>query len=81
MYFGHPYGYPVALVVREQGGEFRFIAEMQERRFGADRVADGTERTTLVLLANDEALAAVGGPDTVVFVDDFGPMAIVMERR
>lgn len=79
MYFGHPYGYPTALVLRDRGIEYRFVEAMQERRFGADRVADGSEPTTLVLWAGDEAVARFDDPATVVYVVADPPIAITME--
>ncbi len=80
MYFGHPYGYPVALALQQRGIEYRFIAEVQERRFGAERVADGTEPVVLVLLDDDRAAAVEGDPTTIVYTNVFRPMAIVIER-
>ena len=76
MYFGHSYGYPTAVVLRARGIDYRFISEMQERRFGADRVADGTETTTLVLWAGDDAVARRDDPSTVVWVDVDPPIAV-----
>lgn len=81
MYFGHSYGYPVAVVLRDRGIDYRFISEVQERRFGADRVADGTEPTTLVLWAGDDALRRADEPSTIVFVDVDPPVAIELIRN
>ena len=76
MYFGHSYGYPTAVVLRDRGLEYRFVADMQERRFGADRVADGSEPTTLVLWAGADAEARRDDPATVVWVDVDPPVAV-----
>lgn len=76
MYFGHSYGYPTAVVLRDRGLDYRFVSELQERRFGADRVADGTEPTTLVLWAGDDAVARRDDPSTVVYVDVDPPIAV-----
>ena len=76
MYFGHSYGYPTAVVLRDRGVEYRFVSAMQERRFGADRVADGTETTTLVLWAGADADARRDDPSTVVWVDVDPPIAV-----
>lgn len=80
MYFGHSYGYPVAVVLRDRGIDYRFISEVQERRFGADRVADGTEPTTLVLWAGDDAVRRAEESSTIVFLDVDPPIAIELIR-
>jgi hypothetical protein len=79
MYFGHSYGYPTALVLRTRGIDYRFVEAMQERRFGAARVADGTEPTTLTLWFGDDAVARFDGPSTVVYVAADPPLAITLE--
>ena len=76
MYFGHPYGYPTAVALHDRGIEYRFIAEMQERRFGADRVADGTEPSVLILWAGESATARRDDPATVAYVDVDPPIAV-----
>ena len=81
MYFGHSYGYPTAVVLRDRGIDYRFVEPMQERRFGADRVADGTEPTVLTLWAADDAVERFADPATVVYVVSDPPIAITLERR
>ena len=81
MYFGHSYGYPTAVVLRDRGIDYRFVESMQERRFGADRVADGTEPTVLTLWAAYDAVERFADPATVVYVVSDPPIAITLEQR
>lgn len=81
MYFGHPYAYPVAVVLREQGLEYRLEGAGQARRFGDDRAADGTERHRLVLLHGDDALDAIRRATTVAHADGSRPVALVLEAQ
>ncbi|MCB0966760.1 MAG: hypothetical protein KDB37_07985 [Ilumatobacter sp.] len=81
MYFGHSYGYPTAVVLQDNGVEWRLLEDVQERRFGAGRVADGSETTTLVLWAGDEAVARRDDPGTVVYVDVDPPVAVELVER
>jgi hypothetical protein len=81
MYFGHSYGYPTAVVLRDRGIDYRFVEPMQERRFGTDRVADGTEPTVLTLWAADDAVDRFADPATVVYVVSDPPIAITLEQR
>jgi hypothetical protein len=78
MFFGHPFGYPLAVALRDRGIEYRFDGEVQWRRFGRDRVADGDEPTTLELWWGDEARERQDDPRTVVYVDAAAPLAILM---
>lgn len=78
MYFTHPYAYPVALVLREQGLDYRLEGEGQARRFGDHRVADGTEPYRLVLIHGSDALAAIGDPATVAHAEGPAAVAIVL---
>jgi hypothetical protein len=79
LFFGHPYAYPVGVVLRDRGIDYRFEGEMQRRRFGESRVADGTEPTRLVILHgadardrwnDDDVVASVGGLDPIVVVKE-----------
>lgn len=81
LYFGHPFNYPIAVAVRNAGAAYRFEGAIQRRRFGADRVADGSEPTRLVLWAGDDARERADDPDTVVFVDTATALAITLETR
>jgi hypothetical protein len=81
MYFGHSYGYPTAVVLHDRGIDYRFVESMQERRFGADRVADGTEPTVLTLWAADDAVDRFADSATVVYVVSDPPIAITLEQR
>ncbi len=81
MYFGHPYAYPVAVVLRERGFEYRLEGVGQARRFGDEREADGTERHRLVLLHGSDARVVEDEPSTVAFVAGAEPVALVLETR
>lgn len=81
MYFGHPYAYPVAVVLRERGLEYRLDGAGQARRFGDERAADGSERHRLGLLHGDDALDAVGRPSTVAHADGATPVALVLDAQ
>lgn len=80
MYFGHPFGYPLGVVIAELGLDYRFEGAGQERRFGASRVADGTEPARLVLRHGDAAAVRVDDPDTVAFVAGPDPVSVTLER-
>ena len=80
MYFGHPFAYPLAVVLRHRGIEYRFEGSMQARRFGESRVSDGSEPTRLVLVHADEARAVRHDPAVVAFVDGPDPVAILLEQ-
>lgn len=79
LYFAHPFSYSTGIAVRSAGLEYRYEGDIQERRFGAARVADGSEPWRLVLLHADAARAMADHPDTIVFVDGADPLAIVLE--
>lgn len=81
MYFGHPFGYPLGIVVAELGLDHRFEGAGQARRFGESRVADGTEPTRLVLHHGDDAAARSDHPDTVAFVAGPNPVSVTLVRR
>jgi hypothetical protein len=78
MFFGHPFGYPLAVALRDRGIDYRFDGEVQWRRFGRDRVADGDEPTTLELWWGADARERRDDPRTVVYVDAVAPLAILM---
>ena len=80
MYFGHPFGYPLGIVVVELGLDHRFEGAGQARRFGASRVADGTEPTRLVLRYGDAAVARFDAPDTVAYAPGAIPVSVTLER-
>lgn len=83
MYFGHPYTYPVLVEMQEQGVAFRFESPLQERRFGARRVADGTETRRLRLISGDPAVALAVDPTVgdrlLAFVPGTRPVAILLD--
>lgn len=83
MYFGHPYTYPVLVEMQEQDVAFRFESPLQERRFGARRVADGTETLRLRLISGDPAVALAADPAVgdrlLAFVPGTRPVAIVLD--
>jgi hypothetical protein len=83
MYFGHPYTYPVMVTLQEHHAEIRFDTAVQERRFGARRLADGRERLRMRLVSGMPAreLAASGTADLLAFVDGERPVAIVLESE
>lgn len=84
MYFGHPYTYPVLVEMQEQGVAFRFESPLQERRFGARRVADGTETRRLRLISGEPALALASDPTVgdrlLAFVPGTRPVAILLDE-
>jgi hypothetical protein len=80
MYFGHPFAYPIAVVLRDRGIEYRFDGTMQWRRFGRSRVTDGTEVTRLVLLHGDAARDVRLDPAVVAYVDGPDPVAVLEEN-
>jgi hypothetical protein len=79
MYFGHPYTYPVLVVLQQEGVDFRFESPLQERRFGAGRVSDGSEVARLRLVAGDEAIALDGDPRVVASSVGFVPVVILLD--
>lgn len=79
MYFGHPYTYPVLVALQEMDVDFRFVSPLQERRFGAGRVVDGTEVATLRLVAGDPALQLDGDPRVVASVSGLVPVVILVD--
>jgi hypothetical protein len=79
MYFGHPFGYPLGVALAELGLEYRFQGAGQGRRFGADRVADGTEPMHLVLWHGDAAAERFGAPDTVAYAPGPSPVAVTLQ--
>ena len=81
MYFGHPFAYPVAVVLRDQGVEYRLEGEQQWRRFGESRVSDGTEPFRLILVHGDEALAQAVSADVIAYVGGPDPVALILEER
>lgn len=81
MYFGHPFAYPLGVVVAELGLDYRFEGAAQARRFGASRVADGTEPTRLVLHRGDAAAERFDSPDTVAYAAGPDPVSVTLERR
>lgn len=80
MYLGHRFAYPLGIVVHELGLEYRFEGEGQARRFGAERVADGTEPTRLVLRHGDAAAERFDAPDTVAYAAGVVPVSVTLER-
>lgn len=80
MYFGHPFGYPLGIALTELGLEYRFEGSRQGRRFGPERVADGSEPTRLVLRHGDAAAEVFDHPDTVAYAPGSDPVAVVLER-
>jgi hypothetical protein len=81
LYFGHPFGYPVVVVLSDRGIEYRLEGSMQARRFGESRVADGTEPQRLVLWHGDEALARLDAPNRVAYVPGPDPVVVLLERQ
>jgi hypothetical protein len=59
--------------------DFRFVSPLQERRFGAGRVVDGTEVATLRLVAGDPALQLDGDPRVVASVSGLVPVVILVD--
>lgn len=80
MYFGHPFNYPLGIVVKELGLDYRFEGAGQARRFGGERVADGTEPTRLVLRHGDAAAARFDAADTVAYVGGPNPVSVTLEQ-
>lgn len=80
MYFGHPFGYPLGIVVAQLGLDYRFEGAGQARRFGESRVADGTEPVRLVLHHGDDAAARFDSPTTVAYVPGEIPVSVTLER-
>jgi hypothetical protein len=80
LYFGHPFGYPAAVVLQDRGIEYRFEGAMQARRFGETRVADGSEPERLVMWRGDEARARVDAPNRVVHVAGDDPLVVLLEE-
>lgn len=79
MYFGHPYTYPVLVTLQGMHVDFRFESPLQERRFGAGRVVDGSEVARLRLVAGDPASALEGDPRVVASVSGFVPVVILVD--
>lgn len=79
MYFGHPYTYPVLVALQQMDVDFRFVSPLQERRFGAGRVVDGTELATLRLIAGDPAVALDGDPRVVASVSGLVPVVLLVD--
>lgn len=79
MYFGHPFTYPVLVALQEDGVPFRFESPLQERRFGARRVADGTERHRLRMISGDPAIALAGDSRTLAYVPGSRPVVFLLE--
>jgi hypothetical protein len=80
MYFGHPFGYPLGIVVAELGHDYRFEGAGQARRFGSSRVADGSEPMRLVLHHGDDAVARFDDPATVAYASGAVPVSVTLER-
>lgn len=80
MYLGHRFAYPLGIVVHELGLEYRFEGAGQARRFGAERVADGSEPTRLVLRHGEAAAARFDDPDTVAYAAGGNPVSVTVER-
>ena len=80
MYLGHRFAYPLGIVVRELGLDYRFEGAGQARRFGAERVADGSEPTRLVLRHGEAAAARFDAPDTVAYTAGAVPVSVTLER-
>ena len=80
MYLGHRFAYPLGIVVRELGLDYRFEGAGQARRFGAERVADGSEPTRLVLRHGEAAAARSEAPDTVAYASGAVPVSVTLER-
>lgn len=81
LFFGHPYAYPVGIVLRERGLDYRYEGAEQWRRFGESRVADGTEPTRLVIWHGDAAAQRWNDADVVVSVGGVAPLVVVREER
>jgi hypothetical protein len=80
MYFGHPFGYPLGIVIAQLGLDYRFEGAAQARRFGATRVADGTEPSRLVLHHGDQAAERFDSPDTVAYAAGPIPVSVTLIR-
>lgn len=80
MYFGHPFNYPLGIVVAELGFDYRFEGAGQARRFGESRVADGSEPTRLVLHHGADAVERFDAPDTVAYAPGPNPVSVTLER-
>jgi hypothetical protein len=81
LYFGHPFGYPAVVVLRDRGIEFRLEGSMQARRFGESRIADGTEPERLVMWRGGEALERLDAPNRVVYVAGDDPLVALLESE
>lgn len=81
LYFGHPFGYPAVVVLRDRGIEFRLDGAMQARRFGESRVADGTEPERLVMWRGDEARERLDATNRVVYVPGDDPLVVLLETE
>lgn len=79
MYFGHPFGYPLGIVIAELGIDYRFEGARQARRFGEARVADGSEPSRLVLRFGDAAAERFDHPDTVAYAPGTIPFSVTLE--
>lgn len=79
LFFGHPFAYPVGVVLRDRGIDYRFDGEMQSRRFGESRVSDGSEPTRLVIYHGQGAAERWNDPDVVVSVGGTAPLVVVRE--
>lgn len=79
MYFGHPFGYPLGIVIAELGLDYRFEGATQARRFGEARVADGSEPARLVLRFGDAAAERFDHPDTVAYAPGPIPVSVTLE--
>jgi hypothetical protein len=80
LYFGQPFGYPVVVVLRDRGIDFRLEGEMQARRFGESRVSDGSEPERLVLWHAAEALDRLDAPNLVAYVPGPDPLVVLLEK-
>ena len=78
LYFGQPYTFPTLAWMTSRGIEWRFDDELQFRRFGDGRRADGTERQRLVMYYADDAVARRDAPETVVYVDARQPISFTL---
>ncbi|WP_040494263.1 hypothetical protein [Ilumatobacter nonamiensis] len=76
--FGNPLNYAVAAVLSDHDVDFRLEGERQSRRFGSARVSDGTEPYRLQFVRGAEARSLEGDESVVAFVDDAGPLALVL---
>ncbi len=80
LYFGQPFGYPVVVVLRDRGIDYRLEGQMQARRFGESRVSDGAEPERLVLWHAAEALERIDDPNLVAYVPGPDPLAVLLEK-